>query len=137
MRYEWISLKGQGQFASSSGIVITLKEMEEVYEPIIIRWLFASTRPDAEFAISFDLDVLTIYENFDRCERIYFNEEDVEEKERLKQKRIYELSSVTIPKNLPFQPSFRHLTTVLQIYEKDLKKAAESFDVKEEDKDKL
>ncbi|MBW2995901.1 lysine--tRNA ligase [Candidatus Woesearchaeota archaeon] len=137
MRYEWISLKGQGQFASSSGVVITLKEMEEVYEPVIIRWLFASTRPDAEFAISFDLDVLTIYENFDRCERIYFNEEEVEEKERLKQKRIYELSAVNIPKNLPYQPSFRHLTTVLQIYDKDLKKAAEAFYVKKEDKEKL
>ncbi|MBD3355067.1 lysine--tRNA ligase [Candidatus Woesearchaeota archaeon] len=128
MRYEWISLKGKGQFASSSGNVITLAEMKDIYEPSIIRWLFASTRPDAEFEISFDLDVLTIYESFDRCERIYFDkEENISEKEKEKQKRIYELSAVKIPKELPYQPGFRHLTTVLQIFEKDLNETEKFF----------
>ncbi|MDP7506293.1 MAG: lysine--tRNA ligase [Candidatus Woesearchaeota archaeon] len=140
IRYEWISIKGQGQFASSSGLVITLKEMLEVYEPNIIRWFFASTRPTAEFDISFDLDVLKYYEDFDRCERIYFKKEEVDEKELGKQKRIYELSSVELPKKIPFQPGFRHLTTVLQVYEKDVKKAAEFFkeDLKtKEDKERF
>jgi len=142
IRYEWISLKGKGQFASSSGNVITLSEMKEIYEPAIIRWIFASTRPDAEFEISFDLDVLTIYESFDKCERIYFDkEEDISEKEKEKQKRIYELSCIGKPKKeIPYQPSFRHLTSVLQTYEKDMDETVKFFEGKlkrKEDKEKL
>lgn len=134
IRYEWISMKGSGQFASSSGIVITLHEMKEIYESSIIRWLFASTRPEAEFAISFDLAVLKIYEDFDKCERIYFGKEEaISEKEQMKQKRIYELSAVKITKKMPFQPSFRHLTNVLQVHEFDIEKSMKEYDLKTED----
>jgi len=125
--YEWISIKGHGQFSSSKGIVVTLKELLEVYEPEIIRYLFASTRPNVEFAISFDLDVLKIYEDFDKCERIYFKTEKAKnEKEFLKQKRIYELSMIEMPEEQPIQPGFRHLTTLVQLY-KDFKKVKGYF----------
>ncbi len=117
-KYEFIILKGVGgKMSSSSGNVITLKDALEIYEPAIVRYLFASTRPDAEFSISFDLDVLKIYEDFDKCERIYYGKEKVGKKEYLKQKRIYELSCVDKPpKRIPLQPSFRHLTSLVQIF---------------------
>jgi lysyl-tRNA synthetase, class I len=127
IRYEWIAIKGKGQFASSSGIVITLNEIMEIYEPSIVRWFFASTRPTAEFEISFDLDVLKYYEDFDRCERIYYGKEEVDEREKAKQSRIYELSSVKLNKTMPFQPSFRHLTTVVQLNQGDIKKIKEYY----------
>ena len=134
-KYDFIILKGiGGKMSSSSGNVITLKETLEVYEPEIIRYLFASTRPDAEFAISFDLDVLKIYEDFDKCERIYYKKEEADEKEFLKQKRIYELSCVNkASKKMPFQPSFRHLCNVVQIYENDFDKIKEEYKVKEKE----
>ena len=122
--YEWIGIKGKGEFASSLGNVITLKEALEIYEPEIVRYLFASTRPNMRFDISFDLDVLKVYEEFGRCERIYFGVDKTAEKETAKQKRIYELSNFKeIPKTMPYQPSFRHLTTILQINELDVEKA--------------
>ncbi|MEA2036061.1 MAG: lysine--tRNA ligase [Nanoarchaeota archaeon] len=136
--YEWISIKGGKQFSSSSGVVTTLQDVLDVYEPEIVRYLFASTRPDAEFAISFDLDVLKIYEDFDKCERIYYKKEEVEKKEYDKQKRIYELSCVdNVSKNMPFQPSFRHLCNVVQIYENDFEKIKESYGVKDADVERL
>ncbi len=130
--YNFISIKGgAGKISSSSGEVITLNDCLEIYEPQIIRWLFAGTRPSAEFAISFDADVIKIYEDFDRCERIYFGETmDVSEKERTNQKRIYELSCVeenNIPKQIPYQPGFRHLTNVLQQNELDVERTIEYF----------
>ncbi|MBT7497038.1 lysine--tRNA ligase [Candidatus Woesearchaeota archaeon] len=128
IRYEWIGIKGGKQFSSSSGNATTVNNALEVYPSEIVRWLFASTRPDAEFAISFDLDVLNIYEEFDKCERIYFKAEEADEKAYSKQKRIYELSCVDQPpKELPFQPSLRHLTSILQVYGKDLEKTSEYF----------
>jgi lysyl-tRNA synthetase class 1 len=136
IRYEWISVKGGKQFSSSAGIVYTLQDVLAVYEPSIVRYLFAGSRPETEFAISFDLDVLKIYEDFDRVERIYFDkEEGVSDKEKIKQKRIYEMSAVKIPKKMPFQPSFRHLTNFLQIHEMDIDSAMKEYDLKtEEDK---
>jgi lysyl-tRNA synthetase class 1 len=137
--FGWIGVKGGKQFSSSAGVIFTLKDVLEIYEPSIVRYIFAGSRPTSEFAISFDLDVLKIYEDFDKCERIYFDKEEASDKEKIKQKRIYELSAVKIPKKLPYQPGFRHLTNLLQIHEKDIKKTMDEFkDVKtKEDKDKL
>ncbi|RME52276.1 lysine--tRNA ligase [Candidatus Woesearchaeota archaeon] len=127
--YEWIAIKGGGEFASSSGNVLTLHDLLAVYEPPIIRYLFAGTRPGAKFNISFDLDVIKIYEDFDRCERIYYGAQEAKnEKEAKNMKRIYELSCVNTPaKTLPFQPPFRHVTTVLQLYEGDIEKTTNHF----------
>ncbi len=123
--FEWIAPKGLGQFTSSGGIIITISQMLEIYEPEMVRWLFVGTRPNTEFNISFDGDVIKLYEQFDQTERIYFKKEEVSEKRYKKEKRIYELSAINpkkIPKKQPFQPSFRHLTNILLMNQLDSKK---------------
>lgn len=117
-RYDFISIKGRGgKISSSSGEVISLNEVLEVYTPELTRYLFAGTRPNTEFAISFDLDVLKIYEDYDTCERIYFGLTDVNEKRREKETRIYELSQVgEIPTEPSYQIPLRHLCNLLQIH---------------------
>lgn len=99
-QYDFISIKGRGgkKISSSSGEVVSLYDVLEVYTPEVTRYMFAGTRPNTEFAISFDLDVLKIYEDYDTCERIYFGLQEVNEKRKGKEKRIYELSQV---KGLP------------------------------------
>jgi lysyl-tRNA synthetase class 1 len=118
-QYDFISIKGRGgKISSSSGEVVSLKEVLEIYQPEVVRYLFASTRPNSEFAISFDLDVLKIYEDYDRCQRIYFGAEQVSEKMAGKLRRTYELSQVKgTPETLPLQVPFRHLCNLLQINE--------------------
>jgi len=137
--YEWIAIKGGGEFSSSKGVATTLQDVLEIYEPCIVRYLFAATRPNRNFEISFDLDVLKIYEDFDKTERIYFGEEKIEnEKKRETEKRNYELSVVKMPKKMPLQPSFRHLTTLIQIFDYDKKRVMNEFKIKNEfDKDRL
>ena len=122
-QYDFISIKGRGgKISSSSGEVISLYDVLEVYTPEICRYLFVSTRPNTEFAISFDLDVLKIYEDYDTCERIYFGLMDVNEKRKAKEKRIYELSQVNeIPTEPSYQIPFRHLCNLLQIHGGDKK----------------
>jgi len=117
--YDFIRIKGRGgKISSSSGEVVSLKEVLEVYQPEVVRYLFASTRPNSEFAISFDLDVIKIYEDYDRCERIYFEAEAVSEKKAARLRRIYELSQVKeVPAALPQQVPFRHLCNLLQVNE--------------------
>jgi lysyl-tRNA synthetase class 1 len=128
--YDFISIKGAGgKISSSKGNVITLSEVLEVYEPAIARYLFCGTRPNREFAISFDLDVLKIYSDFDRVELAYYGLLDIEDKKKLVQmKRAYELASVgKISEKIPFRPPFRHLLNVIQICEGDLDEAKKYF----------
>jgi lysyl-tRNA synthetase, class I len=125
LMYDFVRIKGGGgKISSSKGDVITVTDALDVYEPSIIRWLFAGSRPGSEFAIAFDLDVIKVYEDFDKCERIYFGEHKVSDKEFENQKRVYELSCVSaVPKTLPYQPSFRHLTNVLLMNDLDIDKS--------------
>ena len=123
--YDFIGLKGlPGKMSSSKGKVISLHDVLQYYQSEVVRYLFASTRPNTEFSISFDLDVIKIYEDYDKTERIVYGvqaakNEDIFEQE----KRIYELSQVQkLPKghtfaaeDMPYQLPFRHLCNLLQI----------------------
>ena len=142
MRYDFVQIKGHGgKISSSSGDVVDLYDVLEVYPPEIVRYLFVGTRPSSEFAISFDLDVLKIYEDYDNTERIYFGLMKVNEKKAEKEKRIYELSQID-DKNIPTEPGyqipFRHLCNYLQIYSGDVEKVLERFpDASESQKERL
>jgi len=121
-QYDFISIKGRGgKISSSSGEVVSLPDVLEVYTPEVTRYLFVGTRPNTEFAISFDLDVLKIYEDYDTCERIYFGVQEVNEKRKAKEKRIYELSQVKdVPSEISYQIPFRHLCNLLQVNSGDI-----------------
>jgi lysyl-tRNA synthetase class 1 len=107
---------------------VGLAEVLEIYQPEVVRYLFAGTRPNAEFSISFDLDVIKIYEDYDKTERIYYGVQQVGDKKRAKESRIYELSQVgDIPEQMPLQVPFRHLCNLLLIAAGNIDQALASF----------
>ena len=108
--YEWINIKGGQQFSSSKGVATSLSDVAEIYEPGVLRFLFVGTRPNKGFQISFDDDVIKLYDDFDALEEKYFSK-DVNPQE----KRIYELSVLDVPKKKPERESFRHLVTLVQV----------------------
>lgn len=128
--YDFIGLKGvPGKMASSKGKVVSLPDVLRYYQSEVIRYLFASTRPNTEFSISFDLDVLKIYEDYDKTERIAYGVQPAKNDEVLAQeRRIYELSQINpIPKgtvfnqaDMPYQIPLRHLCNLLQINNGDI-----------------
>ncbi len=127
VQYDFVLAKGIGaKLSSSSGQLITLGEALEIYEPAVIRWIFASRKPNLDFTIAFDLDVMKAYDDFDRCERYAFGTEEGEEKKVNYERRIYELSLVAPRKRatpygkMPAQFPFRHLCNILQIHQGDL-----------------
>ena len=132
-RYDFIGIKGSpGKMSSSAGNVITLQDVLRVYTPEIARYLFAGTRPNTEFTISFDLDVIKIYEDYDRTERVAWGDEKAKDEGAfLREKRIYELSQAAtdgegrsaMPAVKPLQVPFRHLCNLIQIADMDIYKA--------------
>ncbi len=125
LQYDFVSIKGMGgKMSSSKGNLVTVNDVLEVYEPEMVRWIFASYKTNIDFGLSFDLDVIKNYEDFDRLERMAFGLEAGNEKKVAMAKRVYELSAIGEPPTvMPFQPAFRHLCNVLQINDLDIKKA--------------
>jgi lysyl-tRNA synthetase class 1 len=117
-RYDFIGIKGSaGKMSSSSGKVITIEDLLRVYTPEVARYLFAGTRPNTEFTISFDLDVIKTYEDYDKTERIAWKAEKAKDEASYnKERRIYELSQPEkMPEKMPYQIPFRHLCNLIQI----------------------
>ena len=126
--YDFVSVKGQGgKISSSKGGVVTVADCLEVYEPEVLRWLFAGYRPNTEFAISFDLDVIKIYEDYDRALRLAHEADDGSRKDKKRQqaRRTMELAAVRPTRIEAGSESvelvaFRHLSTVLQTFDGDI-----------------
>jgi len=109
--YDWIKIKGGKVFSSSKGNATTISDVLEIYEPEVLRYLFVGTKPKSGFEISFDNDVIKIYEDFDILETKYY-----EKKANPKEKREYEMCLLSKPtKTKPKRESFRHLVTLVQI----------------------
>ena len=134
-RYDFIGIKGSvGKISSSSGVVVDLGDILKVYTPELARYLFAGTRPNTEFTISFDLDVIKIYEDYDKTERIAWKIEAAKDEAAYRrERRIYELSRIalspegkTLPlegRTPPYQIPFRHFCNLIQIADGDIEKA--------------
>ncbi len=131
VQYDFVLAKGLGaKLSSSTGNLITLREAQEIYEPAVLRWIFASRKPNLDFTIAFDLDVMRTYDDFDRCERFAYGVEEGEAKKASYEKRIYELSCTSALKNfekLPAQFAFRHLCNLLQVREGDVDATLEDY----------
>jgi lysyl-tRNA synthetase class 1 len=127
--------------SSSKGKVIALPDALDVYQAEVLRYLFAGTRPNTEFAISFDMDVLKVYEDYDKTERIVYGIDKAKSDDHFnKEKRIYMLSQIDgkIPEVMPYQITIRQLTTLLQIYSGDIDAVIKALgDVKPEQEERL
>ncbi len=133
--YDFVSLKGQGgKFSSSKGGVVTVADCLEIYEPEVLRWIFAGYRPNTEFQISFDLDVIKLYEDYDRTVRMAHEADDGSKKDKKRQtaRRTLELASVE-PRRIdpgsepPDLIAFRHLSVVLQTFDGDIDRTLAYF----------
>lgn len=133
--YDFVRVKGRGgKISSSSGEVVTVADCLEVYEPEMLRWIFASQRPGSEFQISFDADVIKLYEDFDRARRLAHEAEDgsKSDKKRRIARRTFELVSLdgqriepgSVP---PSVPPFRGLSVVVQAYDGDVDRTVDHY----------
>jgi len=129
LQYDFVSIKGAGgKMSSSSGNVITVNDVLKVYEPEMVRWIFASYKTNIDFSVSFDLDVIKVYEDYDKQERLAFGVDTGNEKKVNMAKRVFQLCQIDeMPKEAPFQPSFRHLTNLLQINDNDIERARPAY----------
>jgi lysyl-tRNA synthetase class 1 len=134
--YDFVRIKGRGgKISSTKGDVVTVADCLEIYEPEMLRWIFAGQRPNSEFQISFDLDVIKLYEDYDRARRLAHEAEDGSKSDKKRQiaRRTLELSSVEGGRiepgsDVPFVPPFRGLSMMLQAYDGDIERAVAYYE---------
>ena len=124
LQYDFVSIKGgSGKMSSSSGELITLSQALEIYEPQMVRWIFANQRPNTDFAISFDSDVIKVYDEFDKAEIAALGPVPANPGKWPVLRRAYELSCIAeVPEAAPFRAPFRELSGRLQIFDGDIQK---------------
>ena len=131
LQYDFVSIKGgSGKMSSSSGEVVTLEDVLNIYTPEMVRWIFARYKPNLDFSISFDLDVIKTYEDYDRQELLATDRAKGNAKKIAMAKRVFALSRISdTPEQSPppFRPGFRHLTNILQINQLSLERTEEYY----------
>ncbi len=133
--YDFVRIKGEaGKISSSRGGVVTVADCLSIYEPEVLRWIFASYRPNTEFQISFDLDVLKLYEDYDRAVRTAHEPDQGTraDKKRHMARRTLQLASLDhrpiVPGDTPpYLPAFRPLSVAVQIFDGDLDAALDFY----------
>ena len=114
--------------SSSKGELLTLNEAFKVYEPQMVRWLFANQRPNHDFSIAFDEDVIKTYDEFDRAEKAALGPKPEKLGKWPLLRRVYELSCVgEIAQEAPYRAPFRELTNRIQLMDNDVEKTLEKY----------
>lgn len=65
--YKFVGIQGGGsKMSGSKGNAISPKELLDIYEPELLKWLYFRRRPDQPFSLAFDTEIYRQYDEFDR-----------------------------------------------------------------------
>lgn len=121
--YQYITLNGE-KMSASKGNVISPWEWPTFAPPEALRLIFLK-RPSMERDFKYS-DLPRLVDELDKLERIYFGLEKIQnEKELEDSKRLFETSSVKVPKKYRNVISFSFLGVLSQVYD-DFEKSVEA-----------
>jgi lysyl-tRNA synthetase class 1 len=70
--YAFIGMQGQpGKMSGSKGGAITTGDLLEIYEPALLKWLYARKVPNQRFDLAFNTEMIRQYDEFDREVKAY------------------------------------------------------------------
>jgi lysyl-tRNA synthetase, class I len=67
--YSFVAANGAAKMSSSAGGAPTPADALEIFEPPLVRWLYARKRPEQAFSIAFDQEVGRTYDEWDALSR--------------------------------------------------------------------
>lgn len=64
--YKFVGIQGGGaKMSGSKGNAVTPAELLEIYEPELLKWMYARKRPDQSFQLAFDSEIYRQYDEYD------------------------------------------------------------------------
>ncbi len=73
--YGFVGVEGAFKMSSSKGTGISPKDLLEIYEPELLRWLFTRIKPLKPITLFFDSQIIRQYDEFDEKVIEYYNEQ--------------------------------------------------------------
>jgi lysyl-tRNA synthetase class 1 len=67
--YAFVGTQGQAKMSGSTGGAPTPKDALEIFEPPLLRWLYARRRPEQSITLAFDQEVGRVYDEWDALTR--------------------------------------------------------------------
>jgi lysyl-tRNA synthetase, class I len=65
--YQFVGLRGLGvKMSGSSGLAVPPAKLLEIYEPALLKWLYARKLPEQGFVLAFDAEIIRQYDEYDR-----------------------------------------------------------------------
>ncbi|MDR0976068.1 MAG: lysine--tRNA ligase [Christensenellaceae bacterium] len=122
--FAWVGIRGisSGSMHSSTGVNITPAQLLGVYEPEMLRWLYAKYYVGDSFDFGFDDTIIRHYGEFDRGVSAYLSGEPMEEFE----KSVYDLCLIETRKTVN-PVSFGTMATVAPISGFNIKLCAKTL----------
>jgi len=120
--YGFVGVEGAFKMSSSKGTGISPKDLLEIYEPELLRWIFTRVRPLKPITLFFGTQIIRQYEEFDEKVSDYYNERlspgEKREIEFSKTKRA--IAKIRIP--------FRQIASFGQIVQGNLSELEKMYD---------
>jgi lysyl-tRNA synthetase class 1 len=124
--YGFVGVEGAFKMSSSKGTGISPKDLIEIYEPELLRWLFARVRPLKPITLFFDSQIIRQYDEFDEKITSYYNNKLSEEEKR-------EIDFSKAKKKMPkTRISFRQIASFGQIVQGNFAELEKMYDRLEE-----
>lgn len=79
--YGFVGVEGAYKMSGSTGTGIAPKDLLEIYEPELLRWLFTRINPSKKITLFFDSQIIRQYDEFDR-EILKYNSKEKGENDR-------------------------------------------------------
>ena len=123
--YEWITLDGEAM-SKSHGVFFTPGEWLKIGPAESLNYYLFRSKPMKAKDFSPKMQFLDFIDQFDKVEKVYYNEEEApSEKEDRKFRKIYEVSQINENESIPFRPPYRFLVNAYKIAGDDLEKIYE------------
>ncbi len=120
--YGFVGVEGAFKMSSSKGTGISPKDLLEIYEPELLRWIFTRVKPLKPITLFFDSQIIRQYEEFDQKIIDYYNERLTNE-----EKREIEFSKTKKPL-AKVRISFRQIASFGQIVQGDFSELKKMYD---------
>jgi lysyl-tRNA synthetase class 1 len=121
--YGFVGVQGAFKMSSSKGTGISPKDLLEIYEPELLRWIFVRDNPKKPITFFFDSEIIRQYDEFDRKINDYF-----EDKLDPVEKREIEFSKVGEKKLIQKRVPFRQVASFGQIVQGNFEELKKLFE---------
>jgi lysyl-tRNA synthetase class 1 len=120
--YGFVGVEGAFKMSSSKGTGISPKDLLEIYEPELLKWLFVRVRPLKPITLFFDSQIIRQYDEFDQKVIDYYNERlaNVEKREIEFSKTKRPIAKIRIP--------FRQIASFGQIVQGNFPELKKMYD---------